>query len=215
MNYDTGIYAIKNIINGKTYIGSSYLLRRRRKDHFKALEQGTHINPHLQNAVNKHGIKVFKFMVVMTIKNPDNLLYWEQHYIDKLSKGMSYNLCKVAGSSKGRKMTEEHKRKLADAQRGRKHTAESKRKISENNHMNGKTGKAHHLYGTKQSAEAKVKQSEAQMGRIPWNKDKTGLQTAWNKGLKGFLVGREVSEETRKKLSGVRKRQIQEVACVQ
>jgi group I intron endonuclease len=33
------------------------------------------------------------------------------------------------------------------------------------------------------SAKTRKKMSESMKGRVPWNKDKTGAQTAWNKGL--------------------------------
>lgn len=41
-------------------------------------------------------------------------------------------------------------------------------------------------------------------GKAPWNKGKTGLQTAWNKGMTG-LKGTPHSEETKKRLSEVAK----------
>lgn len=41
-------------------------------------------------------------------------------------------------------------------------------------------------------------------GSVPWNKGKTGVQTAWNKGLTG-LVGTPHTVETRQRLSEVAK----------
>lgn len=38
--------------------------------------------------------------------------------------------------------------------------------------------------GKKLTEEHKQKLSDSHKGKIPWNKGKTGLQTAWNKGLK-------------------------------
>ena len=38
-------------------------------------------------------------------------------------------------------------------------------------------------------------------GSIPWNKGKTGVQVAWNKGLPGTWVGRKHTQESRKKIS--------------
>ena len=38
-------------------------------------------------------------------------------------------------------------------------------------------------------------------GLAPWNKGKTGLQTAWNKGLPGTWLGRTHSQESRDKIS--------------
>jgi len=61
--------------------------------------------------------------------------------------------------------------------------------------------------GKKFSEESRRKMSLAQLGRIPWNKGKVGLQVAWNKGMKGWrkghpFYGRRVwTPEQRRKLS--------------
>jgi len=44
-----GIYCIKNLENGKVYIGSSKdCYHRVRSQHFDKLQRGDHNNPHLQ-----------------------------------------------------------------------------------------------------------------------------------------------------------------------
>jgi hypothetical protein len=50
-----GIYKIENLIDGKTYIGSSVNLESREYKHFWMLERGSHDNIHLQNSYNKFG----------------------------------------------------------------------------------------------------------------------------------------------------------------
>ena len=50
-----GVYQIKNLINGKLYIGSSIDVDKRLKSHFSALDKGCHNNAYLQNAWNKYG----------------------------------------------------------------------------------------------------------------------------------------------------------------
>jgi len=49
---------------------------------------------------------------------------------------------------------------------------------------------------------------DSRRGCIPWNKGKKGVQIAWNKGLKNYLKGKELSEETKKKMSLAQKGRI-------
>ena len=50
MELKSGIYQIKNTINGKVYVGSTIDFERRKYEHFKALKNNNHGNPKLQNA---------------------------------------------------------------------------------------------------------------------------------------------------------------------
>lgn len=43
---------------------------------------------------------------------------------------------------------------------------------------------------------------DAQLARIPWNKGKTGMQTAWNKGKKMPSKSHETIQKLSKSLSG-------------
>ena len=80
--------------------------------------------------------------------------------------------------------------------KGKKHTEEAKRKMSKsklgkNNPMYGKIGNKHHFYGKNHTLETKRKISSANRGHMPWNKGTKGIMKAWNKGL---------TKETEKKL---------------
>lgn len=57
--YPSGIYIIVNNINNKKYIGSTYFLKRRIKQHLYALNLNKHSNKKLQNSFNKYGISNF------------------------------------------------------------------------------------------------------------------------------------------------------------
>ena len=59
-----GIYAIKNIINDKIYIGSSKNLHKRIDDYKYNLRHNKHRNQYLQNAWNKYGEKSFEFNII-------------------------------------------------------------------------------------------------------------------------------------------------------
>lgn len=61
MNY---IYAIKNLVNNKVYIGSTKSLLRRKYAHFYMLKNNKHYSTHLQNAYNLHGKDKFAFYML-------------------------------------------------------------------------------------------------------------------------------------------------------
>ena len=74
-----GIYMIKNIVNGKVYIGKSFDIKKRWSNHKYELNKGIHVNNHLQNAWNKYGENSFEFSIIEEC-NEDNLsnkeIYW-------------------------------------------------------------------------------------------------------------------------------------------
>lgn len=129
-----GVYAIVNTLNNKKYIGSTYSLRKRFRQHFNDLQKQKHPNIILQRAFDKYGHKHFGFIVLERCENiVSTLLYIEQKYIDECG---DYNICKEAGTTRGvphkqPPMSEEGRRKIADANRRRKWSAESLLKKSE------------------------------------------------------------------------------------
>jgi group I intron endonuclease len=68
-----GVYKIKNLIDGKVYVGSSVNIENREYKHFWMLNRGTHDNQHLQNAFNKFGKESFKFDIIEECAS-DNLI---------------------------------------------------------------------------------------------------------------------------------------------
>ena len=57
----SGIYIITNIVNGKSYIGSSLDYLQRIRQHKYSLRKGTHYNNHLQSSFNKYTERNFTF----------------------------------------------------------------------------------------------------------------------------------------------------------
>lgn len=90
-----GIYAIKNKVNGKMYIGSSNNIERRFKRHKTELNTGKHSNSHLSLAFKKFGRDSFDFLI-LEICTQDELINKEIEYISKyntLDSNLGYNMC--------------------------------------------------------------------------------------------------------------------------
>lgn len=143
-----GVYAIVNVINSKSYIGSTKNLRTRESWHRWALRNNRHPNQHLQRAWNASGESSFMFVVLERAAN-DRLVPMEQWYIDTsdaCNPQCGYNLSSVAGRvdmtpevcarisaarkgiaqrPKGHSLTPEHRAKIAAAHTGKKHPPRS------------------------------------------------------------------------------------------
>jgi group I intron endonuclease len=123
-----GIYEIRNVVNGKRYIGSAVNIRTRWMDHKKLLRRGNHHCKHLQNSWNKHGEKAFLFTILERVDKKENLIPLEQEYIDTLMP--EYNTAKKAGSTLGVPCLESTKRAVGEASRKRIITDEYRQKMS-------------------------------------------------------------------------------------
>jgi group I intron endonuclease len=98
----SGVYAIRNGINQKCYVGSAVSLARRFYNHVWHLERGTHRNPKLLASWRKNGAPTFTFEVLEVVANPADLVEREQYWIDRTDAAKKgYNICAVAGSSLG------------------------------------------------------------------------------------------------------------------
>ena len=92
----SGIYLIKNEVNGKVYVGKALKLQRRYNDYKAAFkrEDKRKINPYLMNALSKHGPGNFSFSV-LEICCIDQLaereLFWMQNH-DAINPLRGYNL---------------------------------------------------------------------------------------------------------------------------
>lgn len=183
-----GVYEIKNITNGKQYIGSAINFKCRWKRHRSDLNKNIHGNIHLQRAWNKYSYDMFEFKILIVCDKQNNVLY-EQTCMDKMNP--KYNIAPIAGSQfglkrsaetcekisealKGKKLSEEHKRKLCVARKGRVISEETKRKI----------GRAHK--GKKTSVETKGKISKALTG----NKNSLGYKHTKETKLKMSVAGK-------------------------
>ncbi len=153
-----GIYEILNIDTGIRYIGSSFDIEDRIKGHFKKLNRNNHSNKHLQNSYNIHGKNKFAVTIleIVTfidedIATKDKILRGkEQCYINKYNFDLLYNQCPVAGSTKGRKHSQETKTKISASNTGKPSWLKGK-KLSEEHKKNlscNKKGRTNKLKGT-------------------------------------------------------------------
>ena len=193
----SGIYEIRNMVNGNRYIGSAKNLMVRKKIHFSDLSRNVHHCSHLQNAYNVYGKDSFIFTALYECQ-PEELLRCEQEELDLLKP--EYNTCRIAGNSLGRKHSDEIRKKISanigdrsgknNPFYGRSHSEETKRKLSEL-----WVGEKNPNYGKPRSDEVKQKISQAKMGHITSEETK--------QKIKASCVGliKNITEESRKKMS--------------
>jgi len=190
---NTGIYKIKNLVNGKIYIGSSYNLAKRNYHHFYALRKNNHRNRHLQHAFVLYGEAAFLFEIIELLPSCENkvLLEREQYWIDKLSATdteIGYNINPLAGNCGGRPCSFETKEKLRLINLGKKHSKETKEKIR----LAG-LGRTHVV-----SQEARDKISKSHMGKKLSEEQKIKMRRV---GEKNHFFGKKHSKETKNKIS--------------
>lgn len=88
----SGIYQIRNLLNGRVYIGSSKEFKSRYRHHLTSLKRGTHHSKFLQNDFDKCGSEAFVFEVLeVVIGSLEEIRSIEQQYID--AKLNQWNEC--------------------------------------------------------------------------------------------------------------------------
>ena len=81
----SGIYAVRNTINGKRCVGSSIHCRTRAKDYISRLNKGKYGNQHLQSSWKKYGADAFIFEILEECADDrSTLLQKEVEWILKL-----------------------------------------------------------------------------------------------------------------------------------
>lgn len=160
---DGGIYKITNLINGRVYIGSTLVFRKRYVGHLANLKENRHGNKFLQNDFNKYESDDFLFEILEILPIVSNeifeekkkrLVLLEQTYIDKYFDNQKncYNFRKDAADSRAgnkninqinpetdgrcKSPTQEVLNKRGEAIRKAKSTKEQKEKAA-NNVRNG------------------------------------------------------------------------------
>ena len=191
----TGIYKITNLVNGKVYIGASKNIEKR---------WGAHRNGHsdLAKEFQTFGLDNFKFEILLECPE-DMLCQWERDMIclydaDDPENGYTckndrpYSL-KRTEALKGRKLSEETKRKISEAKKGRVAWNKGLKNIY-SEEMRRKMSESHK--GHKHTEESKRKMRERIVSEETRRKISKAFKgrTAWNKGI-------PQSDETKRKKS--------------
>lgn len=93
----TGVYEIKNLVNGKVYIGSTVMSFKKRLNHHRSLlRAGTHKNQYLQRAWDKYGEENFQFSILKVVDECCTLEE-EQIYLDEVKS--EYNINPLASGT--------------------------------------------------------------------------------------------------------------------
>lgn len=170
----SGVYAIRNSVNGKVYVGSTVNFKRRWQIHRIHLSRGSHHSVRLQNAWNKYGSAAFEW-IVLEIVPETTLLTREQFWLDHFQSAeqyVGYNVSPTARSVLGIKRSPETKEKISAAHTGMQASEEARRNMSL-----AATGKI-------VSLEAKIK-----------------MRLAGQSGFRAFNKGKEMSRSQKAKIS--------------
>jgi group I intron endonuclease len=195
-NIVSGVYSIKNMLDGKVYIGSTVNLKKRWRSHKYMLKNNKHDNRHLQFAWNKYGADAFVYSVVEYVAL-EVLFVREKYYILFLKSNedpYGYNI-DIPDENGYRICTEETKRLISKASKGRVSKLRG-RPLSEEHKKNVSLS---HI-GKKMSDEAKKQMSLSQTGRKHSEESKKKISMA--------NLGKIVSDETRRKQSVCKKGRI-------
>jgi group I intron endonuclease len=190
--HKTGIYEIRNVVNGKRYVGSAVDFGNRWRQHAQSLQRGDHHSRSLQRAWRKYSPHAFQFNRLM-VCSKENLIMYEQAVMDALKP--EYNCAPRAGSQLGLKMSAEAKAKMSAASArtrnftGHTHSPESRSKISTNRKGKG---------GGPMGAERKRKISESQKGKVITAEQRAKISAT----LMGHKQSAEQIEKRMQKLRG-------------
>ncbi|AGE48881.1 GIY-YIG catalytic domain-containing endonuclease [Paramecium bursaria Chlorella virus AP110A] len=157
--YNIGHIYMQSFPNGKLYAGQSVCIT----DRMYAYKGGRGANPHHSNAIKCYG---WNNVNVTMVECPqymlDTIEIFLIAYYELTNPKKGYN--KSSGGRKHWQHSKESRAKISAAGMGRSFSLESCAKKStsmtgKNNPMTGKTGKLHHLFGTKLSREQIAKMS--------------------------------------------------------
>ena len=189
----SGIYLIVNKVNGHRYIGSSVNLKSRFLGHRNKLENSKHENSHLQRAWDKYGSESFEFKALFFCEKGQ--LVEQEGILLKAAVGSPdcYNISlDPCAAMRGRKHLPESIAKMVAIRTGTKRSAETKARMSA-------SGKARNWKPTPEHLE---KTRLANIGRKPSAETRAKMsQNHACKRLKEAGLKREISEETRRRMS--------------
>lgn len=208
-----GIYAIRNSVNGKQYIGSSKDCDKRFSIHCRLLRHGKHDNRHLQAAWERYGSAAFSLVILCVVDPGDNLLAKEQ----ELLPSGNYNIAPMAGRPPGigRPYTLEERQHFSEIRKGKPvpwlrgtgHTPEASAK------------RIASMTGQKRTLEQRARISAGTKGSGSPKRSAALIGNTRGKGPRSEEFKRKISEalnrpEVQAKLSAANKGRKQSAECV-
>ncbi|OQA13819.1 MAG: NUMOD3 motif (2 copies) [bacterium ADurb.Bin363] len=191
-NRKTGIFAIRNLVTGKIYIGQASDWRKVRSSYFSSLREGSFTNKDLQADFNCFGEELFEIEVVEYC-SVDVLGERKRHYVDfyvSINQELyNWDNQKMSLFLKGHVTTEETRRKIGNANKGNHHTEETRRKISKI-HKGSKLSKEHRdkisekIKGMRKTEETRRKMSDSRKGIVLSQETRRKMSEARRRGLK-------------------------------
>lgn len=223
------IYKIRNVVNGKFYVGSSINSKLRFRQHRKLLRGNRHHCKHLQAAWNKYGEDCFKFEIVEHVEAVRNLQQAENCWLtEHVGKEHCYNSGTQADAPMRGRTGPKHPKfgvPISDAQRadisatlkafyaaalenhprwGKTLSPESRAKISAN--RKGKmAGAEHYRFGKTLNAEVRAKIGDTQRGvrrgpRVLSPEGLAKIRASAAAGNYSHFAGKRHTEEAKAKL---------------
>ena len=171
MNKITGVYIILNKITNKFYVGHSVDIYKRFNSHRYLLKNNRHHSIYLQRAWNKYGEDNFEFIIIKQGISEEESIILEQFYIDEY-KNYIYNVSNKATS--GGDLTSYHPNRDLIVEKMTNSINEYYSSLSKEEKVlkYGQKGDKNGMYGKHHSNESKLKISENNKGKEPYNKNK-------------------------------------------
>lgn len=178
----SGVYIITNSVDNRMYIGSAWRFRSRFCAHLYDLKKQKHHSKHLQSFYNKYGEDSLVFSPIIFC---DKMQMKEtEHFLLQYFRPKFNNTFNVFTPSLGVAMSDATKAKISNAHKGRKLSEEHKRKIGLGSKGNPawNKGMAAHNKGVPHTNAAKLKMSDIRKGKKASAATKEKMSNTRNRG---------------------------------
>lgn len=209
------IYVITNTVNGKQYVGQTRCgLAERWRKHWRRAESGRGACRAIAAAIRKYGKDAFTIEAIRVlpcdasqgcidsaerdaIRERGTLSPGGYNLEDggKAGRPSAETLARRSAALKGRRLSQEHRKRLSEAQRGRKRTSEAE--------IAGYKRRVDMLTGVPRSPEAVANMVKAQRARAEY--PRTEAQIAAAKRHSAFMSKRKATQGQRAKTSATMK----------